>query len=120
MTEEIDRTKEWTANGMRFGYRQHVSPWGGGIVWATVNLDTGEVVATENTYFADDEHFAVSASCTPHTLVVPDNALAEDATPLMEMGEAIRKHGLPEIDRSPSAFWQNHVKGEPQEGGGQD
>jgi hypothetical protein len=30
-----------------------------------------------------------------------------EMTPLMEMGEAIRKHGLPEIDRSPRPFWKN-------------
>lgn len=73
---EIDRTKEWTVDGVRFGYRQHVSPWGHGVCWATVNLDTGEVVATESAYdFGEGEVFTAAASCMPHSLVVPPGTL---------------------------------------------
>lgn len=42
-----DRSKEWNASGMRLGYREIVSPWSGRKAWATVALDTNEVVAIE-------------------------------------------------------------------------
>jgi hypothetical protein len=35
----------------------------------------------------------------------------QDLSPLNEMGEHIRKHGLPEIDHSPSLYWKNDEEG---------
>lgn len=76
---EIDRTKEWTLpDGRRLGYRQHVSPWTGGICWATVNLDTNEVLATESALPGHlGGEFTAGASCTPHMLTVPPGTAAE-------------------------------------------
>jgi len=43
-------------------------------------------------------------------LAMLDAAQSEpETTPLNEMGESIRKHGLPEIDRSPQPFWKNET-----------
>ncbi len=97
---EIDRTKEWTFEGKRLGYRRHVDPWSGGICWATVNLDTDEVVAVENSYSADGEHFAVAASCMPHMLNVPPDTLKGDE---FRKREAV----LTGHDPGPSPYWQN-------------
>mgnify|MGYP001566900258 CR=1 FL=1 len=73
---DIDRTKEWTFNGMRLGYRRHVSPWRGDICWATVNLDTNEVLAIESPLpYIGESCFTAAATCPPHDLVVPPDAL---------------------------------------------
>lgn len=63
----IDRTKEWT---LPDGRRQHVSPWTSSICWATVNLDTMEVLAVEDGYMGDT--MTAVASCNVHQLIVPE------------------------------------------------
>jgi hypothetical protein len=73
----IDRKREWRLHpdGPLLGYRQHVSPYGG-IAWATVNLDTNEVIALEHyDYYLRD--YIGGASCHPHQLAVPDDILSK-------------------------------------------
>lgn len=60
---EIDRTEEWTYEGMSLGYRRHVEPWRGTLSWATVNLDTGTVIAVDD------------VECVPHLLISPENEM---------------------------------------------
>ena len=136
---EIDRTKEWTFEGKRLGYRRHVSPHGHGIVWATVNLDTGEVLATESAYdLGEGKQFTAAASCTPHMLVLPDNIMTEGSGPetpggLQDLAEETSRIGMIRrathegaglIERGgkmsePSPFWQNRqaVSNEPEPDG---
>lgn len=85
---KIDRTREWTNQGRRLGYRQHISPWGHGICWATVDLNTGEVLATESAYdFGDGVQFTAAASCTPHMLVVPDSIVLAEKAAIEELSK---------------------------------
>jgi len=76
---KTDRNEEWTVKGRRLGYRRHVSPFGGsaaGICWATVDLDTNEVIATEHEMPGLGEGvMSFAASCHTHQLVVPQNVL---------------------------------------------
>lgn len=73
---DIDRTKTWRLHpdGHLLGYRHHVSPYGG-IAWATVDLDTNEVIALEHPHPYREGDFLAGASCPPHQLVVPPGAL---------------------------------------------